>query len=441
MILKRFGHIILSLSLGLAGISCDGDRIADTPAPIPADKMVNLTFSVVAPDAVRQSESRALVITPDKDNYFQREAYKYERIHTLRIIILRPATKNGKPVTDAEGRPVTDPDGNPYSGKIVECNRLFLFNDKGVVRYDDLNIEVFGGENKTIYLLANEAGINANATAEAATVDFSTLSPGQPYTDGTIENIIIPTRTDGLLYDNREESSRKTYIPMSEVYDDVYVESPDSPELLNQKIGPFFITRAAVKFTFNVKASDAEGIDLKSVTFNRLANQEFFIPNSTVYHPAKPTFGKDDGDPTGGIANPNLPDYPEIDPDLSGRFITAYEIPANTTDAPFVFTLSRPLKLTNTYQAISLPVYFCESKVSPFGHDDKPYSVVFTIATKLGEQTIETTTPSLSLDNLPILPRNTHVKVNIDIGKYEAVVELVPYTGVMLTPDFGVDRE
>lgn len=130
MTLKRFGHIALCLLAGLTGISCDGDRNADTPDPIPAEKMVNLTFSVVAPDAVRQSESRALVTTPDKDNYFEREASKYEKIHTLRIIILRPGTDfQGKPVKDSDGNEIINPDTNKPYDKVVEHNRFFTFNE------------------------------------------------------------------------------------------------------------------------------------------------------------------------------------------------------------------------------------------------------------------------------------------------------------------------
>ncbi|WP_289741840.1 hypothetical protein, partial [uncultured Duncaniella sp.] len=63
---------------------------------------------------------------------------------------------------------------------------------------------------------------------------------------------------------------------------------------------------------------------------------------------------------------------------------------------------------------ISLPIYFCESKFLPLDGetiaDGKPYSVELVLHTKFGDQTIVATSEKLTLDNLPILPRNTHVK-------------------------------
>lgn len=444
MTLKRFGHIALCLIAGLAGISCDGDRNAATPDPIPAEKMVNLAFSVVAPDAVSQSESRAIVINPDKDNYFEREDSQYEKIHTLRIIILRPGTDfQGKPVKDKDGKPILDPTtGNPYK-KIIEHNRFFTFNDNGVVRYDDMNITVHGGENKTIYIIANEEGINSNRPEEETKVNLSNLKPDDPYAPGTIEDIEIHA-AGGILYDNRTEAAKKTYIPMAEVYEDVYIEMPETPELREQKVGPFFITRAAVKFSFNITAEDNEGLYLKSLTFNSLADKEYLLPRNTTYEPEKPTFGKDgnSGD-TNGIKNPSDTGNSDIDPDISGRFITEYDIPEDATHSPLTFEFNDEDKLGKKVPTeISLPIYFCESKFLPLdGETDKPYSVELVLHTKFGDQTVVATSEKLALGNLPILPRNTHVKINIDLGKNEATVELVPYTGVWLKPDFGIERK
>lgn len=444
MTLKRFGHIALCLIAGLAGISCDGDRNAATPDPIPAEKMVNLAFSVVAPDAVSQSESRAIVINPDKDNYFEREDSQYEKIHTLRIIILRPGTDfQGNPVKDKDGKPILDPTtGNPYD-KIIEHNRFFTFNDNGVVRYDDMNITVHGGENKTIYIIANEEGINSNRPEGETAVNLSNLTPDDPYVAGTIEDIQIHADADGILYDNTEEAAA-TYIPMAEVYEDVYIEMPETPELREQKVGPFFITRAAVKFSFNITAEDNEGLYLKSLTFNSLADKEYLLPRNTTYEPEKPTFGQNGitGD-TNGIKNPSNTGNSDIVPDLSGRFITAYDIPEDATHSPLTFEFNDEDKLGKKVPTeISLPIYFCESKFLPLdGETDKPYSVELVLHTKFGDQTVVATSEELALGNLPILPRNTHVKINIDLGKNEATVELVPYTGVWLNPDFGIDRK
>lgn len=44
------------------------------------------------------------------------------------------------------------------------------------------------------------------------------------------------------------------------------------------------------------------------------------------------------------------------------------------------------------------------------------------------------------LPNLPQLPRNTHVVVNITINEHamDCIVDVRPYTGITLEPDFGL---
>lgn len=46
------------------------------------------------------------------------------------------------------------------------------------------------------------------------------------------------------------------------------------------------------------------------------------------------------------------------------------------------------------------------------------------------------------LPNLPSLPRNTHVKVNISLknSDVKCTVDVVPYTAVPLNPSFGFDQ-
>ena len=60
----------------------------------------------------------------------------------------------------------------------------------------------------------------------------------------------------------------------------------------------------------------------------------------------------------------------------------------------------------------------------------------YTVTLNIGDASLSTT-----LENLPTLPRNTHVIVNMTLSQSEltAVVELVPYIGVELKPSFGFD--
>ncbi|MDE7114845.1 MAG: hypothetical protein K2O56_00285, partial [Muribaculaceae bacterium] len=129
----------------------------------------------------------------------------------------------------------------------------------------------------------------------------------------------------------------------------------------------------------------------------------------TVYDPGKYTVS---GDPSGG------------------RFITAFETPADTPFSDYMFAPFSPLEIKPGMEATISPyVYFPESK-----HDgQKP----FRLSVALDNGTELLTPRDLTLD---AIPRNTHVKINIEMKSTDAdaSVTLLPYTGVSLEPDFGL---
>lgn len=424
--------------------SCDSDSTA-APEPIrPTRPTVNLTFSVGVTESVDSPQSRTLTETSSKD-YFEREANRYEKIHSLRIIILRPAE-----IMNEEGKLV------PTGEKEVEHNKYFRLAEDGTVFYDDLTFEVIGDEKKTIYILANEEGVNANLPEGAQAIDFDGIAPvGEIYTTDTIESVKIYAAPDGLAWNNSQSipKDERYYIPMAEVYDEIQIIKPEH-EIDEQKIGPFFITRASVKFSFSIRTT--EGPDdlftLKKIKFRSLADREYYLPNHATYHTDK--------DIESGVVNGSgLPD-----PELAGRFITAYDVPADVSYKDFDFDLTTPISITNAYQTISPLLYFCESKLDGEAGPTldpttgeavmpsltgMPYSVGITIAhTTVDDKgqkiEVEHTFDPVPLDNLPILPRNTHVRVNMSLTAVDltCVVELVPYTGIWLNPNFGIaDRE
>ena len=121
---QRLCHKALGVIAGMLLAACAADDSGITPAVTPEGqgRMVRLSMSVNVPDAVATGEdgSRAVVTTPDENNYFEREDSRYEKIYTLRVIIVRQELN------------------------IVEHNRMFVFGTDGVVRYDDLSFEVVG---------------------------------------------------------------------------------------------------------------------------------------------------------------------------------------------------------------------------------------------------------------------------------------------------------
>lgn len=394
---KLFEHIVYSIIACVMFAACaDRAEMTDNTGHLPAGSLINLSFAVVVPDAVDGERSRAVVTIPDDNNYFEREANKYEKLHTLRVIILRPSA-NGT--------------------KVVEHNRLVTFSDDGAILSDVLDFPVRGGETKTVYLIANEAAVD---------YDFSGISKGSVYSSGTFENLTVSPKGDNgvLLYNNSENIAGKTYIPMGEVYD-FYVPNPKED---NDKFsaGTLFVTRAAVKFSFSITARDGEDLCLKSILFNGLADREYFLPHNTVYNPAK-------GNP--GTQKPGT--------ETTGRFITSYSIPSDVNHHPFTFSFDKPIPLSAEPKELLPVFYFCESKLHAAPSSDgssakSPYSIGITLTEADGKN--ELLLESVPLPNLPILPRNTHVKVNISLTKANAncVVDIRPYSEVILEPDFGL---
>ena len=396
---RRFAYILLTI-VGFFGMASCADT-KEPPVVPPDEILVNLSFSVVAPPSADSPRSRAnVVISPDKDNYFEREASRYERINTLRIIIVRP-------------------DGT------VEHNKLFNFSDDGVVYCDDMTFKVTGGEKKKIYILGNEACVP---------FDFSSIEG--TYVPGTIENITISAGPDSnVLFDNSEDSSVSHYLPMCEVHE-VYVSVPRTIEEFNQTVGSLFITRAAVKFSFNFSADNGEGFYVRDVTINSLAAKEYYLPNSTVYNPVKTA--------------PSILNWTgAAEPKIESRFIVDYKVPENVAHTPQTFTIEGGLAFGTTDNPATLvpALYFCESAYNPTSTE--PYSLTMTISGKDKDSEgnaifVDTHTfGPVELPNLPFLPRNTHVVINIHLTgtDIECTVKLVPYTGIWLDPDFGIDRD
>lgn len=419
MILKRLTISLLAVAGMLGAVSCVNEPLAECPVVEPVEEeapMVNLTFSVVAPSTTGSATSRAEVVTnPDEFNYFQNPD-TYEKIHTLRIIIVRP-------------------------NNVVEHNRLFTLDDRGVVRYDDMTFKVTTGHNgvgedKKIYIIANEESVPYNFNDIGKNHADGTSDPYEP---GTIENIILKADENGVLIDNSGET--KKWIPICEVHT-AFVKCPQTPEDEEQSVGPFFITRAAVKFEISVTATNAgwdtdvfDDYYVTGFTFNNIANQEYLFPR------AKYSDEISNGEITPSPTSPN-PVTPV--PDLYGRFITSYEIPEGTIHSQIQLPgdLNQKIpRMSYEYIDFKTPLYFCESKFNPTV--EKPYTLSMTVAQKgadgnIATETIYTFDP-VPLPNLPLLPRNTIVKINARIWRdpLKMTVELVPYIGVTLKPSFG----
>ena len=391
-------YIAIITAACAAVVSCsDAVNPDGVPSPDASGRTVNLSFSVVAADAPGEQAavSRAGVVTvPDGGNYFEDPEWGTEMLTTLRVIVVRTDERSG--------------------AKVIERNRFYYadaFPDK---RVSDLKVK--SGERTTIYLIANEAGTG---------IDFQTdYAEGASYT-GTLETMTFGTLSDDvLLIDN--SGGVKTDIPMSEVYELFVPQAEKDNETYDA--GQMFVTRAAVKFSFSITQQNGNGLKIKAVKVTGLADRQYLLPHETTYEPPK-TLADELKNPPGY--------YPPVDPDVSGRFITEYKIPDDAEHHPYTFTFDAELHQGVTTTLLPA-LYFCESRLSD---EPNPYSVTVTIGGV--ESDTEWTFEPKELTNLPLLPRNTHVLVNIRLTgtDVDLTVDVQPFASVSLDPTFGLERD
>lgn len=395
--MNRILKAVSPLFLALLAVSCSDDTTV-SPAVGPDDSgKVNFEINVYAgdPEATGSRTSRAI----DQDGYdysYEEPTYPAENMHTLRVIIVNNETGD-----------------NDYNK--VEANEYLYraFPQDGSSRFTGIRIKLDPGK-KRVYLIANEASIAALNPA----TDFNKCLIGTTFTSAMMEDVIISGEPGKPIIDNT--GTEKLNIPMTEEFD-VTIKAPETDEDYYQS-ADLFITRALVKFSFTAKATEAPQLKftIDELTISSVADREYLLPTSTVYDPAK---------------------YPVS---WDNRYITAYDVPADATvtdyvfpDAEFEFTTGYTVGNLYTYAP---ELYFAETRLPA---DPQEYILTLRM-TEYSEVTgrNESYTVRRTLPNLPSLPRNTHVKINLTLtgGRLDCVVDVLPYTGVFLNPDFGIDR-
>lgn len=380
--MKFFLKIFIVAVLVVSVIGCTSGN-ADEPT-VGNDRMAVLTLNVYAGDPGAEPSLKSRVDGEASEEVeFEKPAYVYERMHTLRVIVVRP---NGL-VEHNE----------PLSGDIPE---------EGSSEYHGVRLNVIGGEKKDIYLFANES---------AVPYDFTSIRIGNLFPVEAILGLQLQASDNGVLIDNTGDE--KTYIPMSESFTiDVKAPEPDGSNF--EQSADLFITRAAVKFGFffSLEKAIPQDLYIKSITISKLGNTEFFLPRNAKYSPTKELLGFYD------------------------RYIYEYSVPVEVENKDYTFLLPEDTMFTPMTGAadeiqFTPQLYFAETGV-------KSYTVSVTLMMYKDEEKKkkeEFTIEGVKLDNLPILPRNTFVKINaaIDTKSLEADVDVVPYTSVWLEPKFG----
>lgn len=402
MIRRKLTYYLLTL-LALAAIpACSADD-PDMPGRQPqADTYLKLSVSTVeAPSpASRAGLEYPVGEYPDGYEYgFEGPATEFEIIRTMRFIVV-------------------DQNGSLESNVFID--------PKSASTTATATCKVKPSEWKTIYLIGNEASLPDDVRKKLEDLNYGDEMP----TDILSQTL---TRSSGEALYTAEQG-----IPLTEIHR-MYVGSPrydaDGNQLPWSK--NLFVTRAATKFVFTVKTDTEEvaakhPIDLKisRLTISGIATSEYLFPTATVYDPSK-----------------------EDNTELTKRIIKSYKCPDDVMTESYTFTPANfglsfnvsgtPDKYTDTYA----PAIYLPESPEPVAESgaDKYKLTVDVILTEDSQHGIAPRTLTLGpaeLPNLPSLPRNTCVKVEMTFKDHniELSATVLPYTGVNLKPNFGIER-
>ncbi|MDE6451782.1 MAG: hypothetical protein K2L23_05750 [Odoribacter sp.] len=343
-------------------------------------------------------------------------ANEHEKMNTLRVIVVNSHN-------DVEGNVLLTSGGANKEEQIVPMRHIK------------------SKDTKTIYLIANEetkkktiiAGMTE--TTKLVDYDFDKIKSGTKFPTEEIFALKVSLSHNS---DQLSPDSLTGPLPMSEWY---RVWIPSVAEYESNRLGEddpldgFFvlkdegivlppeegkeeeiygyqktlwITRAAVKFTCQLKNETGLPLTLKEVEIDKMAKCEYFMPRVT---------------------------------ERKGHEITGFVVPSELTanSGYYTFKLKQnlPLTIPDGEQKKWEPVYLLEGKYMDSRNEDEKlnYRVSLTVDNTHGEVILSDYLPNLSQ-----LPRNTHVVLDITVKgpKIECEVHVHPYISVPLEPDFGL---
>ncbi len=382
-----YGMALAALSL-LGGACSHGDDPVTPPGPGGAEggAFVYLTLNVrPLDDALPKGDTRAPLAEENDTIGFELPATDYEKMHTLRVIIVHP-------------------DGT------VEANRWIAMDSNQLpVLPDEMTFKLTSGEVKKVYLFANEESIPYN---------FNTISAGSTFPAG-LNDMQLTRQPGSALYDN--SGTAKSLIPMTELFD-LDVKKPVTEADFHQK-ATLFVTRASVKFSFELKGMPdlkPSNLYIESISIDGIAEGEYLLPNKTVYSPDK---------------------YQASSNSFGGRFVTSYSSPADVATSDFTFSVDKGVLPAQINPSKYTPyIYLPESPV-PVDSLGNAQPYMLTVNFAGGTPEYPAFTAITPLPNLPSLPRNTHVKVVFTLHNSNDIdmeVIVLPYRSVTLNPVFGV---
>lgn len=284
--------------------------------------------------------------------------------------------------------------------------RLIVTNEAGVVEANyvtfshEITVKLTTGKKK-LYIIGNEGSWD----------DFGSFASGIDWLSAVKGDNIGDVYTAMLNLSDGHSVMEGTRLPITGSAE-VELTKPQAPEDINQST-EVWLHRAAVKFTFRMRNNTSRKYTVTDLSLGGMSTAMYLMPKGITMG------GKD------------------------GKTITAFDAVPDAATYDIVRTL-----------AVELPAKAAEAADGEWIHlFDKP---VYALEGKLLENNAPKNYPlSITLDGLISsemklkevqLPRGTHVYVNITLNKIEDLdfdwqIDLVPYAGVTLEPDFGLDAD
>lgn len=399
-----FAQISIFTAVALSTAGCIMEDYPDTPG---GDATAYLRIRVGTPDPLQRS--RAIDIDP--------AATSAELMHTLRIIIVGE-------------------DG------VVEHNRHINFdkpNGTNISGYETFIVQ--GNEKKTIYTFANEESlpdeleekIRAIPLGQSLSKYWSDLETTEVSWGQQIP--VVEKSDDSKVFDGTAVfMSRKTIIPA----EDLAVDVDNADHAMITVSRDIVIIRAAVKLTYKIFNFSSAPVTLNQIMFNGLTDIEYILPTKiTLSSELAPAAGAADNryiieySTPAGLEKGNVT--------LFGLNEKSVEIPVTT---PAAQGEQQKPSQTFDFYVNEAPIWNADGGYSVNEAfkvpDDQTGSSPYSTSLVFNELTFDG-----AFDNLPALPRNTHVIANIIINDPQSItcyVQVVPYISVVLNPWFGFEE-
>lgn len=328
-----------------------------------------------------------------------------EKMHSVRVIVL-------------------------HNDGTVEHNKFYALDDAQEQR--SILLKVTPNEKKKIYLFANEESVS---TVEGVSGNDTSLSEFfDSYKEGMRMNDFAIAVKD--LYFAPDYSDGNP-IPMSSMYE---IDIPEKGVI--EEI--FYVVRVATKFTMNFMNWRGEEVTVENFSIESHADKNFLMAHVNSY--------PDTQNPETNQPYPTWIDWLKAVSDASNEdsdaatnrfgWLTDYRLPEQTTAKVYTHEGLKIGKPTvdienpdNSEPGVAnvVPVFYLpESKNLKAGATEQEYILTIKIAGRAEPFVCK-------LDKLKALFRNTHLVVNITMyNSNEIVVDVIPYSEVILEPEFGL---